>query len=102
VDIGDQHFQAACDSGPEAHDIAATVWPTASRRPEHSYGQILNSSVLIGGSSLIVVLLTMLRTKVLALRMLRSLPGRERLAGSVADPIRRLRAAGVRAIGFSR
>lgn len=37
-----------------------------------------------------------------SLRMLRSLPGRERLAGSVGDPLRRLRAAGVRAIGFSR
>jgi antigen flippase len=36
-----------------------------------------------------------------SLRMLLSLPGRERLPGSVFDRVRRLRAAGVRAASFS-
>src|SRR5262245_54310194 len=39
----------------------------APKPPDHSYGQILTSSLLIGGSSLVTVLTALARNKVLAL-----------------------------------
>ena len=38
----------------------------ASQRTHHSYGQIFSSSVLIGGSLIITILATIVRTKIVA------------------------------------
>jgi PST family polysaccharide transporter len=57
----------------EAREVAATIAPVpipapmSGSAPQKSYGQILKSSVMVGGSSLVNVAIGMVRTKVMAL-----------------------------------
>ncbi len=79
---------------------ASEARPSGSARPgKHSYGQILKSSVLIGGSSVLDIGLRIVRTKVMALLLGPAGIGLLGLYGSISEVVRSFAGMGINSSG---
>lgn len=73
--------------------------PRAAASEEHSYRQILKSSVLIGGSSVVNIGIGIVRTKVMALLLGPSGVGLMGLYSSIADLVQNIAGMGINSSG---
>src|SRR5437867_272950 len=79
---------------------ASEVRPSASARSgKHSYGQILKSSVLMGGSSVLDIGLRIVRTKVMALLLGPTGIGLLGIYGSISEVVRSFAGMGINSSG---
>src|SRR6478672_6250576 len=78
---------------------SAAVCPENPKPRAHSYGQILKSSALIGGSSAMNIVLGILRTKAMAVLLGPAGMGLMGLYGSIADLARTIAGMGINTSG---
>ena len=77
----------------------ATAMPTVTETPKKSYGQILKSSALIGGSTAFNMLFAIVRTKAMAVLLGPAGVGLMGIYSSIADVVRSLAGLGINSSG---
>lgn len=86
-------------SGSVAGEVRTTVKNVVSKDGKKTYGQIIKSSALIGGSTVVNVGLSMVRTKVLALLLGTSGMGLFGNYGTISDLVRTIAGMGINVSG---
>jgi O-antigen/teichoic acid export membrane protein len=87
------------EAQPAAAAIGAAGSPAPAASGKQSYGQILKSSALVGGSSIVTIVFGMVRTKAMALLLEPAGFGFMGLYGSIADTTRSIAGMGVNSSG---
>src|SRR5690348_15864267 len=89
-------MSVTCSDVPVTSEIQVMAQPAAE---EHSYGEILQSSILVGGSSVINIALNIVRTKAMALFLGPAGFGLAGLYGSILDLSQNIAGMGVNSSG---